>query len=142
MNFHRMRSRHVYHETGLDERLWFTWLWAGGLSFRAIAKRAGRSPTTVRRWVKYLLKEEHNARKEKRWLIDQHPFPMSHYVNLSNYLQKQLLYWLYVDNTFRMCDPLMSYQNNSGYSNGCIPSTLCSTSLFLERNIKSSSDLR
>ena len=43
------------YETCPTERIWFTMMWTKGMSFRSIAKRAGRSPTTVRRWVRRLL---------------------------------------------------------------------------------------
>ncbi|MPC94998.1 hypothetical protein E2C01_090190 [Portunus trituberculatus] len=134
-----MRSRHVYHETGLGERLWFTWLWAGGLSFRAIAKRAGRSPTTVRRWVKYLVKEEHRARTETRLLSDQRPSALSHYISMSNYLQRRLLYWLYVDNTFPVCDPLLPYRSRLEDKN-LLTSSM--NAYYLGRHCKASSALQ
>ncbi|MPC36941.1 hypothetical protein E2C01_030413 [Portunus trituberculatus] len=50
-----MDNSFLCYETCPCERLWFTWLWSTGASFRAIAKRSGRSPTTVRRWVRRLL---------------------------------------------------------------------------------------
>ncbi|XP_045101495.1 glutamate receptor ionotropic, kainate 4-like [Portunus trituberculatus] len=48
-------ERHAHNETGPAEQQLFTWLWFGGLSFRTIAKQTGRSPTTVRKWVRRLL---------------------------------------------------------------------------------------
>lgn len=44
-------------KTVLNERVWYMYLWAGGLSFRTIAKMTGRSPTTVRKWVRRMLSD-------------------------------------------------------------------------------------
>ena len=52
-----MNNYHSCAETCSNERLWYMCLWAKGMSFRSIARRAGRSPTTVRRWVRRLLCE-------------------------------------------------------------------------------------
>lgn len=49
-----LSKRHPCHNTSRSERLWFVWLWSLGISVRNIAKRARRSPTTVKRWVKRL----------------------------------------------------------------------------------------
>lgn len=54
---HTMRYSHKYFKTCLNERLWYIHLWAGGLSYRSIAKMTGRSATTVRKWVIRLLNE-------------------------------------------------------------------------------------
>lgn len=51
-------AQYAFYETCPVERLWFAWLWSQGMSFRSIAKHAGRSPTTVRRWVRRMLGEE------------------------------------------------------------------------------------
>lgn len=51
-------AQYACYETCPVERLWFAWLWSQGMSFRSIAKHAGRSPTTVRRWVRRMLGEE------------------------------------------------------------------------------------
>ncbi|KAK8377673.1 hypothetical protein O3P69_013959 [Scylla paramamosain] len=51
-------GRCLYNETDPQERLLFTWLWSGGVSFRSIAKQTRRSPTTVRKWVRRLLGED------------------------------------------------------------------------------------
>ena len=40
-------------ETCLYERLSFLWLWSEGLSVRSIARLTGRSPHTVRRWLRW-----------------------------------------------------------------------------------------
>ncbi|MPC14317.1 hypothetical protein E2C01_007081 [Portunus trituberculatus] len=40
-------------ETCLYERLSFLWQWCAGLSLRSIARRSGRSPDTVRRWLRW-----------------------------------------------------------------------------------------
>lgn len=40
-------------ETCLYERLTFLWQWSAGLSLRSIARRSGRSPDTVRRWLRW-----------------------------------------------------------------------------------------
>ncbi|XP_050689718.1 probable glutamate receptor [Eriocheir sinensis] len=50
-----MRLHQRFAGTCVNERLWYMCLWASGLSFRSIARRAGRSHTTVRRWVRHLL---------------------------------------------------------------------------------------
>lgn len=56
---HVMSQHHPCHNTSRSERLWFMWLWSRGVSVRNIAKRARRSPTTVKRWVKRLRAEQH-----------------------------------------------------------------------------------
>ncbi|KAK8405518.1 hypothetical protein O3P69_001818 [Scylla paramamosain] len=40
-------------ETCMCDRLTFLWLWSAGLSMRAIAHHTGRSPHTVRRWLRW-----------------------------------------------------------------------------------------
>ncbi|MPC14305.1 hypothetical protein E2C01_007069 [Portunus trituberculatus] len=50
-------------ETCLYERLSFLWLWSAGLSLRSIARRSGRSPHTVRRWLRWW---ERNGRLPKK----------------------------------------------------------------------------
>ena len=40
-------------ETSLYERLTFLWLWSAGLSVRSVARHTGRSPHTVRRWLRW-----------------------------------------------------------------------------------------
>ncbi|MPC55745.1 hypothetical protein E2C01_049689 [Portunus trituberculatus] len=47
----------------MAERMWFMWQWKHGHSIRNIAKQTRRSPTTVRKWVKRLQKEEHQVTK-------------------------------------------------------------------------------
>ena len=42
---------HPRRKTCLYERLTFLWLRSAGLSIRSIARRSGRSPDTVRRWL-------------------------------------------------------------------------------------------
>lgn len=54
---HTMAACHKCFKTCVNERLWYMYLWSGGLSFRSIAKMTGRSPTTVRKWVVRLLNE-------------------------------------------------------------------------------------
>lgn len=49
-----MDRRQPYNKICMRERLWFLWLWKRGYSMRLIAKHTGRSPTTVRKWVKRL----------------------------------------------------------------------------------------
>ena len=58
---------HPRRETCLYERLTFLWLWSAGLSLRSIARRSGRSPHTVRRWLRWW---EQNARLSKG--MDEH----------------------------------------------------------------------
>lgn len=58
-----MNCRQPYNKICMAERLWFLWQWKHGHSIRNIARQTGRSPTTVRKWVKRLSKEEHQATK-------------------------------------------------------------------------------
>ena len=55
--------RHHNIKTCLGERLLFMWLRTCGKSVRCIARETGRSPTTVRRWVKRLQTEKYYMKK-------------------------------------------------------------------------------
>lgn len=46
-------SSNLIKETCFYERLRILWLHSSGLSLRAIARRSGRSPCTVRRWLRW-----------------------------------------------------------------------------------------
>ena len=58
-----MNHRQPYNKICMAERMWFMWQWKRGVSIRNIAKQTRRSPTTVRKWVKRLQKEEHQVMK-------------------------------------------------------------------------------
>lgn len=45
---------HSKAKIGVVEQAVFLWLWAAGLSVRAIARRTSRSPSTVRKWLNRL----------------------------------------------------------------------------------------
>lgn len=104
----RMSRRRLYNETGPSERLWFAWLWAAGLSFRCIARRARRSPTTVRRWVKCLLEEEHKATSEGRLRTCKPPLTYEAQYEAAN-LHMRSLHWIYLDKLWYY-DPWLAYR--------------------------------
>lgn len=54
-----MKLREANNKTCLAERNLFIWLWKCGHSVRYIGRQTGRSPTTVRRWVRRMLNEEY-----------------------------------------------------------------------------------
>ena len=74
------------NKTGLIERSLFMWMWKNGQSVRCIAKQTGRSPTTVRRWVRRLQKEEYLQTKLFRanHLMPIFTFPFNNVVHLCN----------------------------------------------------------
>lgn len=82
------------HETGnktcLFERSLFMWLWKNGQSVRCIAKQTGRSPTTVRRWVRRLQKEEYLQTRlfRMKQLMPLLTFPLNNEVDLYSSYEK------------------------------------------------------
>lgn len=52
-----MRHRLCYYKTCSNERLWYVYMWVNGWSVRSIAQRAERSQTTVRRWLRRLVRK-------------------------------------------------------------------------------------
>lgn len=61
MEFHRL-----HQTTTLADRSRFVWMWAGGMSARAIAQETGASVTTICRWIRRWRKEGHLNTKPRR----------------------------------------------------------------------------
>lgn len=61
MEFHRL-----HQTTNLADRSRFVWMWAGGMSARAIAQETGASVTTICRWIRRWRREGHVNTKPRR----------------------------------------------------------------------------
>lgn len=81
-----MEWRRRVRSTGSWERACFVWMWVGGMSLRAIARRTGASVTTVYRWIRRWQREGHvftRARgcKPRGWNTQTSLLHATHYGN-------------------------------------------------------------
>lgn len=103
-------------KTCLGERMLFMWLRTCGQSVRCIARQTGRSPTTVRRWVRRLQKEKCQQVKQN---IPQHFMPRLNYNHLLHnsssfrYNNYQPNYSQSVMSPSSMRDTYLSHMQNS-----------------------------